>query len=272
MLRISVVTPCYNMGSYLERTISSVLDNLRPKDEYFIIDGGSSDGSLEIIKSYENKITGWVSEKDGGYAEALLKGFDKATGDILCWINASDLFLPNAFNVARKIFEQMDADFIFGDDLYISENDSVISFSKGYIINLRSAMLYGGWTPLQDACFWRRELYNSVDGINANLKYAADFDLFLRFAIAGKSIYVPRVFSAFRKHERQKSIANNREYNAERKKCMKHAMHTDNTVWFKKICLKIFYWFYIRIRARIFHKLWDIKKYHGRPVGNFHCE
>src|SRR6478735_5982184 len=100
-MRISVVTPSYNMASYLEETIVSVLENLAPGDEYFIIDGGSTDGSIDIIRKYQDRITGWVSEPDHGYAEAIGKGFQRASGDILCWINAGDVYLRGAFTEAR---------------------------------------------------------------------------------------------------------------------------------------------------------------------------
>ena len=86
-MRISVVTPSFNMAPYLERTIRSVLANLGPNDEYFVIDGASTDGSLDILRRYDGSLTGWVSEPDSGYADAIGKGFSRATGDILCWIN-----------------------------------------------------------------------------------------------------------------------------------------------------------------------------------------
>ena len=255
------------MAAFLQQTIESALANLKPDDEYFIIDGGSTDGSVEIIESYAGRITGWVSEKDEGYADALAKGFELASGDVLCWINAGDLLLPGAFDVARRVLQEEDADFIFGDDFYISEDDRVISFSRGWVRSLRSAMLYGGWTPLQDACFWTKDLYDRVGGINRELKYAADFDLFLRFSMAGKVMYSPYAFSAFRKHFEQKSIANSIEYDKERKSVMSAAIKSDvSDVATKKMFLKLYYWFYLRVRARVLHRLWDKKEFHGRSI------
>jgi glycosyltransferase involved in cell wall biosynthesis len=99
-MRISVVTPSFNMAPYLEDTITSVIGNLRPGDEYFVIDGGSTDGSTDVIRRHEQSLSGWVSEEDAGYADALAKGFDRATGDILCWINAGDLYLSGALDRA----------------------------------------------------------------------------------------------------------------------------------------------------------------------------
>ncbi len=140
-MRISVVTPSYNMASYLEETIVSVLDNLAPGDEYFIIDGGSTDGSIDIIRKYQDRITGWVSEPDRGYAEAIAKGFERASGDILCWINAGDVYLRGAFTEARA---RMGAnDMIFGDDFHIDEASRVLSYSRGHVSDL--AICHAVW-------------------------------------------------------------------------------------------------------------------------------
>ncbi len=216
-MRISVVTPSFNMAPYLEDTITSVLSNLREGDEYFIIDGGSTDGSVDIIRRYERKLSGWVSEKDAGYADAIGKGFDRVTGDILCWINAGDVYLSGAFDTARKAFAE-DREMIFGDDFYVDEANRVLSYSRGWVPDLRIAMLYGGWTPLQDACFWRRSLYEAIGGIDRSLKFAADYDLFLRMALAGRAGYVPVAFSAFRRHAGQKSISGSVAYEDERRR------------------------------------------------------
>lgn len=100
-----VVTPNLNMGRYLPGTIDSVLKNLSPGDQYFIIDGGSSDNSLEVIRSYEDRITGWISEPDKGYADAIKKGFSRANSAFQCWINSGDLLLSGAIDVARDTLE-----------------------------------------------------------------------------------------------------------------------------------------------------------------------
>jgi glycosyltransferase involved in cell wall biosynthesis len=216
-MRVSVVTPSFNMARYLEDTITSVLANLQEGDEYFIIDGGSTDGSVDIIRRHASRLSGWVSENDAGYADALAKGFKLTTCDIQCWINAGDLYLLGAFDAARKLLSD-DIDLIFGDDFYIDEANQVLSYSCGWVPDLRMATLYGGWTPLQDACFWRRDLYQKVRGIDRALQYAADYDLFLRMAAAGCSSYVPLAFSAFRRHAGQKSITGSAAYEDERRR------------------------------------------------------
>ncbi|MBX9592546.1 MAG: glycosyltransferase [Hyphomonadaceae bacterium] len=215
-MRISIVTPCFNMASHLGATIASVRANLGPDDEYFIVDGGSTDGSVDIIRAHADLLKGWVSEPDRSYADALAKGFDRATGDILCWINAGDLLLTGAFERVRAAIAETDADMIFGDDFYIDEKGCVLRFSRGWVSDLRASMLFGGWTPLQDACFWRRELYIAAGGINPEVHYAADYDLFLRMAMRGRTRYVPVAFSAFRRHAGQKSSAGAEAYHRER--------------------------------------------------------
>jgi glycosyltransferase involved in cell wall biosynthesis len=216
-MRISVVTPSFNMAPYLEDSIKSVILNLRPGDEYFVIDGGSTDGSANVIRRHEASLTGWISEGDAGYADALAKGFERTSGDILCWINAGDMYLAGALDAVRKLVTE-DLDMIFGDDFYIDENNRVLSYSRGWVPDLRMATLYGGWTPLQDACFWRRNLYQKIGGIDRSLRYAADYDLFLRMAIAGRTRYVPFTFSAFRRHAGQKSISGSAAYEGERRR------------------------------------------------------
>ena len=109
-----------------------------------------------------------------------------------------------------------DSEMTFGDDFHVDEASRVLSYSRGWVSDLRSAMLFGGWSPLQDACFWRRSLYDRVGGIDRSLRFAADYDLFLRMALAGKCTYVPLAFSAFRRHAGQKSAAGAGPYRAER--------------------------------------------------------
>ena len=119
--RFTIVTPNFNMGRYLVATIESVLCNLRPGDEYFIVDGGSSDESVNIIRAYESRITGWISEPDKGYADAIAKGFKRGSGELLAWINSSDLLLPGALDCARRLLVNPTLDLIFGDDYHIDE-------------------------------------------------------------------------------------------------------------------------------------------------------
>jgi glycosyltransferase involved in cell wall biosynthesis len=270
-LRFSVITPCLNMSAYLEETILSVLNNLSQGDQFIVIDGGSTDGSVALIRKYESRLTGWVSERDRGHADALAKGFAKATGDILCWINAGDLLLPGALDAARQVFDDSGADMIFGDDLYVDEEGRVIFFSRGYVKDLKSAMLYGGWTPLQDACFWTRALYQHVGGINPLLKQAVDYDLFLRMAMRGTTRYVPLTFSVFRRHGGQKSIAAAEAYRKERVEVRRRELaHTSMSASVKSFRL-LWHGLAIRWRVHVMQRRWRCPDLVGRPVHELSC-
>jgi glycosyltransferase involved in cell wall biosynthesis len=264
-MRISVVTPSFDMAAYLEDTIRSVLANLGPDDEYFVIDGGSTDGSVEIIRRYEKCLTGWVSESDHGYADALAKGFARASGDILCWINAGDMYLSGALEAARRLMTS-DLDMIFGDDLYIDESSKVLAFSRGWVPDLRMATLYGGWTPLQDACFWRREIYKQIGGIDSTLCYAADFDLFLRIALAGRTRHVSYAFSAFRRHAGQKSIAGAAAYERERQRVRAREISACKTSAVRSIIYRASNRAAMSIRARLAPLIWRRPDLIGRSV------
>lgn len=250
-MRICVVTPTLNMAQYLEETIGSVIANLAPSDEYYIIDGGSTDGTQEIISRYQRYLTGWVSEPDNGYADALYKGFGRTTAPLMCWINAGDLILPGAFDLVRRQFKCDGNELLFGDDYYIDEAGDILQQSRGDVHNLRNMMLYGGWTPLQDACFWRRSLYERCGGIDPGQKFAADYGLFLRMSLVGRCRYFPAVLTAFRRHAAQKSIAGSSHYDGERKviRCQEIRKHGEHAL--ERDFKRMFFWVAVRLRARL---------------------
>jgi glycosyltransferase involved in cell wall biosynthesis len=262
----SVVTPNFNMDRFLGETIESVLRNLRAGDEYLIIDGGSTDESIQTIRSYETRLTGWVSEPDSGYPDALRKGFARSRGQYQCWINSGDLLLDGALEVAREQLETTGADFIFGDDFYVDESGTVLGFSKGHARSLRNSMLFGGWTPLQDACFWRSDLYNRVGGIDGTLEYSADYDLFLKFSVLGKCAYVPLAFGAFRKHEGQQSIVEASRYAGERERCRSRMLEVLGISRSQKSVFELYYWIATRFRGHVLYPMWNIKSLVGASV------
>lgn len=269
--RFTVVTPNYNMGKLLGETIESVLSNLKPSDQYFIIDGGSTDGSVDIIKSYDKHLTGWVSEPDKGYADALAKGFRRGNGEFQCYVNSGDLLLKDALNNAQEFINETGADMVFGDDLYVDEQSLVISHSPGYVDSLMMWMLYGGWTPLQDACFWRRSLYESIGGIDPDTKYAADYELFLKMSIHGKTTYAPFIFSAFRKHEGQKSIQGANSYVKERSCFQQKMISCTTSSRLLKLLRTIEYSIKARWRARITTRAHKSRVPIGIPISRISC-
>jgi glycosyltransferase involved in cell wall biosynthesis len=259
----TVVTPNYNMGSYLASTIESVLRNLGPDDEYLIIDGGSTDSSLDVIRSYESRLSGWVSEPDVGYADAVAKGFRRARGQYLCWVNSGDLLLEGALDNAKKALERTGADLIFGDDLLIDEDGKILQVTNGHASDLRKMMLFGGWTPLQESCFWTSAIYEKIGGIDPKIKYAADFDLFLRMSQSGYSCYVENIFGAFRRHTGQISIEKSKIYRAEREMCRARDLKNSPDNLFTTL-INIYYWFKVRIRVRLYAKKGNMNHMNGR--------
>ncbi len=259
------------MGCYLAETIESTLVNLRPDDEYFIIDGGSTDNSVDIIRRYENRLTGWISEKDRGYADALAKGFARSSAKLQCWINCGDVLLPGALNEARIQLDVGGADMIFGDDLYIDESGHVLQVTNGHVDDLASMMAYGGWTPLQDACFWRRELYESVGGIDPEVRYAADYDLFLRMSMQGRAAYVPIIFSAFRRHDGQASKRHADAYQKEREACRhRELLRHDIQGWQARLKEGYYQWA-THFRAHFQARKRTASDVLGTSVSELHC-
>lgn len=264
-MRISVVTPNFNMGRYLAATIESVLANLGPEDEYFVIDGGSTDGSRDVIGRYESQLTGWVSERDESYADAIAKGFARATGDILCWINCGDLYLSGALELARREMRG-GAGLIFGNDFYVDEAGKVIQYSHGYVGNLKNAMLYGSWTPLQDACFWQRALYERIGGLDKTVKYAADYDMFLRLALVTAPQFSPFAYSAFRQHRGQKSAVGAERYAAEKEEVRQRELERLLVPAHERLIRRGWYRTHMSVRARAAPRLYGRPDLLGLPI------
>jgi glycosyltransferase involved in cell wall biosynthesis len=203
--RISIVTPSFNQGRFLAATIESVLSQECENVEYIVIDGGSTDGSVDIIRRYANKLTYWVSEPDGGQADAIAKGFARSTGEIMGWLNADDLLLPGALaTVARTFSRSLDIQMTYGDIAVVNEWGQMQYICTQTPARFES-LYYGGQIINQEAVFWTRDLYNRVGGLNCGLQYALDYDLWIRMSRITMPHYIPAILAAFRKHPSQKS-------------------------------------------------------------------
>jgi glycosyltransferase involved in cell wall biosynthesis len=215
--KISVVTPSYNQGAYLEQTIRSVLEQGYPNLEYIIIDGGSSDDSVEIIKSFENRLAFWVSEPDRGQSHAIEKGFQKATGTFGCWINSDDLLAPDALKIVANVFlNKPDVRVINGVCRLIDQagetmtDDSIPNGLRRMCWS--SAECFADWTRrwfAQQSTFWHMELWNQAGGLDEKLHYAMDLDLWHRFARISDFYIVDEELAAYRHHRDAKCQANN---------------------------------------------------------------
>lgn len=207
--RITIVTPSFNQGPYLERTILSVLNQNYPNLEYIIMDGASSDGSVEIIRKYEKYLAYWSSEKDEGQAHAIRKGFSRATGQILAYLNSDDIYLPNILrSVANCFLENPTVSFVYGNKVIIDSNDFIVSERRvtGFNRLSRLGLVYGGFGFYQPASFWTKMIYDSTKGIDVSLKFCMDNDLFYQFMNTGCEFrFLRQYLAGFRVHKSSKT-------------------------------------------------------------------
>lgn len=211
-LKITVVTAVYNGAEYIEQCIQSIMNQTYKNFEHIIMDGGSTDGTVEIVKKYERLYNVKIySKKDNGMYDAIANGFDIATGDIFCWLNSDDMLLPWAFEVMQKIMSETDVQWCMGFPTYWGENNvnrCQFRISAYTQIAIKWGLHDGRILPFiqQESTFWRKELWDKSNGsMIRNYKIAGDYQLWKKFASYTPLYKVNSTLSGFRTHEGQKS-------------------------------------------------------------------
>ncbi|MEZ4795938.1 MAG: glycosyltransferase family 2 protein [Flavobacteriaceae bacterium] len=211
--KISIVTPSYNQGQFLEDTILSVLGQFYPNLEYFIYDACSTDNSVDIIKKYENQISYWVSEKDSGQADAINKGFQRSTGDILLWLNSDDMLMPNVLNFIAKQYLKNGEGIYFGNCIHFEEaNNGVITNGSNVVDNFNSIPLQLVDTLIQPSSFWSKSVWDKIGELNTNFHYGFDWEWFLRAKKKNIHFYaINKPLSMYRFHDAHKTGVGGKE-------------------------------------------------------------
>lgn len=218
-LKISIITVCYNMEEYIERTIQSVLSQDYPNLEYIIVDGGSTDNTINIVNKYKSKISKIICEPDNGMYDAINKGINASTGDVLAWLNADDSYFPWTLKMISNIFaEHDDINWIAGIPAFLDEDRNLTNIYTHAAAKPAKAIANGWFREgvygylQQEGMFWRRNLYFNSGGLDINYKYAGDFELWTRFALHSDLVTVAIPLGAFMRRSSGISIGSREKY------------------------------------------------------------
>lgn len=203
--KISIVTPSFNQGEFLEQTILSVLNQNYPNLEYIILDGGSTDNSVDIIRKYEDQITFWESKPDNGQADAIYRGFTRASGDIIAWINSDDYYLAGALIAVGNYFTKYPSiEWLAGNATIVDSQGHELL--KCYTTNISfDHLYYCDVLFTQPSIFISRKAFFECGGFDKTLAFCMDYDLFLNLSLRSKPLQVPDFLSAFRYHTNAKT-------------------------------------------------------------------
>ena len=207
--KISIITPSFNQGEYIEKTITSILDQNYPNLEYIIMDGGSSDNTIEIIKKYEGKITFWLSEPDKGQTDAINKGFEKCTGDIITWLCSDDYYEPKVLFEIEKVFrENPEINLVCGNrrTYGLGINDTLYEGWKTKE-TLEETIFYGHYD--QPPSFWRKEVWDNIFPLTTSLRVYMDCEMWLMYLLKygqDKAMHIPKLFAHGLFHATSKSV------------------------------------------------------------------
>ena len=219
--RITIITPSFNQVAYLERTIRSVLDQNYPNLEYIIVDGGSTDGSVDIIQRYSDQLAWWVSEPDHGQTEAINKGLKRATGDWVAWQNSDDIYYPGCFHdLAVAAEKHPEAGLIIGNMMLIDEQDRFLR-DICYVRPSYKSLLAEGMVLANQSAFWHRRIQEKIGLLDERFRCSFDYEWFLRVVQNAGCVHVNRVWGALRLHGETKTSQQGPLFEAENKKILK---------------------------------------------------
>lgn len=204
---VSIITPSFNQAEFLEATIKSVLAQTYPNVEYIIIDGGSTDGSKEIIEKYADRLTYWQSQPDGGQADAINIGFRKAKGDLLAYLNSDDLLEPNAVEGVINAYEvNQEYAIYYGRCKTIDKAGNLLQEGQGTQVKFRDLVMDGMLPNMyQPACFFNKVHFTREVFVDTSYKFAFDYELILSFASQHSTLFLNRDMASYRVHDDSKS-------------------------------------------------------------------
>ncbi len=238
MKLVSIITPSFNQASYLEQTLRSVLEQDYSRVEYIVIDGASTDGSVEIVKNMQMAGAGkhqldliiGLPKKTRGQAEAINKGLARASGEIIAWLNSDDYYLPGTISAAVKVFEENpDVVMVYGDMLAVNENGQTINtlkYKQLTLVDLLCFQIIG-----QPSVFFRREVYEKIGGLDTTFHFLLDHQYWIRIAQQGKILHVPQMWAAARYHAEAKNRAKAAEFGREAFRILDWAK---SSAWFSR--------------------------------------
>lgn len=213
MTLVSIITPSYNQAKYLDQTIDSVLSQDHPQIEYIIMDGASTDNSVDVIRKYENRLAYWASEKDNGQADAINKGFARASGGIVAWLNSDDYYLPGAVSAAVKVFEQNPSVvLVYGNMLSVDENGRAFNRLEYRQLSLKDLLCFQ--IIGQPAVFMRRSALQGLQ-LDLNFHLLLDHWFWIQIAQRGEILHVDQTWAAARYHAEAKNLARAAEFGRE---------------------------------------------------------